>query len=97
MLEITIDEDGIIHLKGSFDAAQAREFEEFFDEIGETKVLDLTNLVYIGSAGLGVLLSVQQRLSKIGHHLKLFNPNNHVRDVFRYSGLDQIFEIRDTG
>ncbi len=93
MLRITVDDEQTIHLKGRFDAAQVRKAEGFFLEVDETRTLDLAELAYIASAGLGVLLAVQQRLGATGHRLKLSNLNHSARDIFRYSGLDQIFEI----
>ncbi len=45
------------------------------------------------SAGLGVLLKTQKRLVETGVGLKIINVNNHIHDVFRYSGFNSIFEI----
>ncbi len=45
------------------------------------------------SAGLGVLLKPQKRLVETGVGLKIINVNNHIHDVFRYSGFNSIFEI----
>ncbi len=93
MLRINVDDEHAIHLVGRFDAAQVAEAERFFEEIEETRIVDFSELGYIASAGLGVLLAVQQRLSATGHQLRLANLNPHARDIFRFSGLDQIFEI----
>jgi anti-anti-sigma regulatory factor len=32
-----------------------------------------------------------------GARLKLLNVNNHINDIFRYSGFDQIFDIQRSG
>ena len=55
--------------------------------------LDCTGLQYISSAGLGVLLKTQKRLSAAGGKLKLTGLSRHLRDVFQYSGFDRIFDI----
>ena len=47
----------------------------------------------ISSAGLGVLLKTQKRLVAGGSGLKIINVNNHIKDVFRYSGFNAIFDI----
>ena len=60
-----------------------------------SRVLDFKDLEYISSAGLGTLLSVQKRLMKVGDELKIINANKHIRDVFKYSGLSQVFDIHD--
>jgi hypothetical protein len=46
------------------------------------------------SAGLGILLKTQKRLVADGGGLKIINVNNHIHDVFRYSGFHTIFDIR---
>jgi anti-anti-sigma factor len=51
-------------------------------------------LEYISSAGLGILLKTQKRLVADGGGLKIINVNNHIHDVFRYSGFHTIFDIR---
>ena len=55
--------------------------------------LDCGQLEYISSAGLGVLLKTQKRLLAAGGKLRLVGLKPHLRDIFRYSGFDQIFEI----
>lgn len=45
------------------------------------------------SAGLGVLLAAQKKLSERGKQLRLINVRGHIRDVFHFSGFDQIFDI----
>jgi anti-anti-sigma factor len=55
--------------------------------------VDFAKLDYISSAGLGVLLAAQKELSARGQGLRIINMNGHIRDVFRLSGFDQIFDI----
>ena len=93
MLEIRVGEKGEIVLSGRFDASQAVKAETFMSAITESRVVDLGDLQYVSSAGLGVLLATQKRLMASGHALKLVNVRGHVRDVFHYSGFERIFEI----
>ena len=55
--------------------------------------LDCSELEYISSAGLGVLLKTQKRLLATGGKLRLVGLKPHLRDIFTYSGFDQLFEI----
>ena len=80
-------------MRGRLDAAHAPHAQEFLDRIAEACVLDLENLEYISSAGLGVLLKTHKRLTEISQGLKLVNVNSHVNDIFCYSGFDRLFEI----
>jgi len=93
MLEIKSGENQEIVLIGRFDAAQAESAKAVFLTLQEGRVVDFSALEYISSAGLGVLLAAQKRLSDRGHSLRLINVNPHIRDIFRFSGFDQIFDI----
>lgn len=93
MLEIREGSNHDLILTGRFDASQVEKARGVFLSLSEGKTLDFSGLEYISSAGLGVLLAAQKRLSQRGHALRLVNVNSHIRDVFRFSGFDQIFEI----
>ena len=93
MLEIREGSNNDLILTGRFDASQVEKARSVFLTLSEGKTVDFSGLDYISSAGLGVLLAAQKRLSQRGHALRLVNVNNQIRDVFRFSGFDQIFEI----
>lgn len=93
MFEIDFGDDGRIVCRGRLDAAQCEKAQSFMDEVADDRVLDFAELEYISSAGLGVLLKTQKRLAESGVGLKIVNVNNHIHDVFRYSGFNAIFEI----
>lgn len=93
MFEAKISDNKEIVLSGRLDAAQADKAREVFNLITESAVVNFKDLEYISSAGLGILLAVQKRLSESGHSLKLINFNKHVGDVFRYAGFNMIFHI----
>jgi len=94
MFEIGYGSDGNIMCSGRLDAAQCAKALSFMDEIAETRTLDFSGLEYISSAGLGILLKTQKRLAESGAALKITNVNNHIYDVFRYSGFNSIFDIK---
>jgi anti-sigma B factor antagonist len=93
MFEIKEGPNRELMLAGRFDASQAEKAKTIFLALSEGKTVDFAGLDYISSAGLGVLLAAQKRLSERGQSLRLINVNSHIRDVFHYSGFDQIFEI----
>lgn len=93
MLDISVGENGEIILAGRFDASQTEKARKVFLNLTEAKIVDFSRLDYISSAGLGVLLAAQKKLSEHGQGLRLINVNGHIRDVFHFSGFDQIFEI----
>jgi anti-sigma B factor antagonist len=93
MLEIDYGEGGEIRLAGRFDASQAESVREFLEAVEGSRTVDLRELSYISSAGLGVLLAAQKRLSERGGGLRLINVSSHIHDILRYTGFHQIFEI----
>jgi anti-anti-sigma factor len=97
MLEIDYGSEGVVVLKGRLDASQSEKALAFLDALDQASVLDFAGLEYISSAGLGVLLRTQKRLMATGGGLKLVNVNNHIMDVFKYSGFDHIFEVQGAG
>lgn len=93
MFEISHGAEGVVVFQGRLDAAQCAKAQAFLDAIDAPKVFDFAQLEYISSAGLGVLLKTQKRVMGSSGRLKLVKVNNHINDIFRYSGFDQIFEI----
>lgn len=93
MFHVEHGTEGTVALIGRLDASQADKAKTVFDNITESKVIDLKDLEYISSLGLGILFSTQIRLKESGHQLKLINMNDHIRDVFKYTSFDKMFEI----
>ena len=97
MFDIERGENGEIMFVGRLDAAQADRAQSFLDSVEAPRVLDFARLEYISSAGLGSLLRTQKRLMAAGSGLRLINVNDHICNVFRFSGFDKIFEIESAG
>ena len=93
MLSIEEGEGGKVVIAGRLDAAQAPAAQALLDRLVGNLILDCTRLDYISSAGLGVLLKTQKRLLAQSSKLRLTGVSPHIRDIFTYSGFDQIFEI----
>lgn len=97
MLAIDFGPGDVVVVAGRLDAAQSVAAQSFLDRVEGTVTLDLSRLEYISSAGLGVLLKTQKRLMASAGKLRLSGVNRHLRDIFEYSGFDQIFEIEPAG
>ncbi|MFH1942431.1 MAG: STAS domain-containing protein [bacterium] len=93
MFEIKLEGNKEVRLRGRFDASQVEKATNALNQINESHTINFKELEYISSAGLGVLLATQKRLSEKGHKLKLIQMNNHIRDVFKWAGFDLVFEI----
>ena len=57
-------------------------------------VLDFTNLEYISSAGLRVLLSLKKTLESNGKALEIHNINEIVKEVFNVTGFINVLTIK---
>lgn len=93
MFEIGFNDRGDVAVSGRLDAAQAARAQDFLDKVSDCCVLDMAELEYISSAGLGVLLRTHKRLMSGDDGLELINVNKHIADIFRYSGFDKLFVI----
>lgn len=93
MFNIKVDDNGEIILTGRFDASQTEKAKEVFHNVNESISVNFKELDYISSAGLSILLRTQKRLNESAHQLKLKNLNQHIKEIFKYTGFDTIFEI----
>lgn len=93
MFDIRLGENGEVLLSGRLDAAQAPKLQEFLNGLAEPRIIDFNDLEYISSAGLGVLLKTQKRVFGNIGAMKMTRVSTHIADVFKYSGLDQVFKI----
>ena len=86
----------IVAIAGSLDSATAPEAQKALDAVvaGAKKVaLDFSQLDYISSAGLRVLLGVAKKLRSSGGTLGMFGLNQSVREVFEISGFSAILSV----
>lgn len=78
----------IFHLHGRLDAQTFNDFDlAMLDELpripeGSTLVLDLSELVYISSAGLRSIARIRRTMRAHNGHTLLLNPQPQVRKVF---------------
>ena len=93
MFEIVQGDKGRVLFSGRLDAAQCAKAQAFLDASADPREFDFGGLEYISSAGLGVLLRAHKKMMASGGKLRLVNVNNHIYDIFRYSGFDQLFEV----
>ena len=93
MLAIDYGTNGVVVISGRLDASQCPAAQKFLEHVDGTVTLDCSDLDYISSAGLGVLLRTQKRLAASSGKLRLVGVSRHLQDIFLYSGFDQIFEI----
>ncbi len=85
-----------VAIDGKLTVAAAPALEAALSDLpGEVKnvTLDLTDLDYVASAGLRVIVSASKRCDSAGGTLRLLHPNEEVMEVFDATGLIDILEI----
>ena len=93
MFAIKRTASGELVLSGRLDADSAASAREVMARITTSCQIDFSELDYISSAGLGVLVATQRRLVDSGQGLRLVGMSDHLRDLFEIAGLNNIFEI----
>ena len=93
MFKLETVSDNEIKMSGRFSAANVPEAEPVFNQLKITTIVDFSELDYISSGGLSVLLMAQKLLKEKGGELKLVKMNKMVRELFHYVGFDTIFTI----
>ena len=86
-----------IHLEGELDVSSADKLKEYLHNLAGEKILDmkinLENLDYIDSTGLGVMIGVLKKLKIDNKEIYILNPKNNVKKIFTITGLDKIFKM----
>jgi anti-sigma B factor antagonist len=86
-----------ISLKGDLDIASSNSLKDKLTNLIEKNPyslnLEIKELNYIDSTGLGVLLSILNKLKSNGVEMKLSNPKPNVHKLFKITGLNKVFRI----
>ena len=90
----------VVGLCGRLDATTCPDVEKrlltLVDE-GEVRIaIDFSGLSYISSAGLRLLMLVAKRVQASGGRLALAALNDNVHEIFKISGLTQLFYMYQT-
>lgn len=88
----------IISLRGEIDAYTVTELKEAFGTImkkeGQEVIVDLEEVTYMDSTGLGVFISALKSAKEHNSELKLVNIQDRVYRLFQITGLDEIMDVK---
>lgn len=97
---VELDDGGTCHcyLRGELDHHSVKEIREVIDEklidYRPTKViLDLDEVTFTDSAGLGLVLGRYTRVTSYGGKISLVNVPDEFMKILKLSGADRFFEI----
>lgn len=86
-----------VALEGELDVSTSDKLKECLHGLADQEMLDmrinLENLEYIDSTGLGVMIGVLKKLKVGNKEIYIINPRNNVRKIFNITGLDKIFKM----
>ena len=87
----------LIRIGGSLDAETASKFDQKIQgeiQKGAKKVVcSMEALDYIASAGLGILISANEKLAKSGGEIRLSCMNQKISKIFKLLGFINLFKI----
>ena len=86
-----------VSLAGELDVSTADELKKSLHKLVDEKNIDmklnLENLDYIDSTGLGVMMGILKRLKIENKEVYIEKPKNNVRKIFNITGLDKVFKM----
>lgn len=88
-----------IIIAGEIDASSSIHLDEAMSKAvaSHSKIIvNLSDLEYISSAGLGVFMSYIDEIDSKGIRLSLFGLSESVFHIFEILGIDQLLEIAET-
>ncbi len=81
-------------LFGNFDASKTEEVKAVLDNVEDSLNIDMNNLQFICSSGIGIMVMTYRKLKEKGKDVYLINLNDHIRKVFEVAMLNKIFNIK---
>lgn len=86
-----------VSLEGELDVSTADKLKEYLHKLADEQIIDMkidvTNLDYIDSTGLGVMVGVLKKLKAEKKEIYITNPKSNVKKIFTITGLDKIFNM----
>jgi anti-sigma B factor antagonist len=90
----------VIAVRGEIDLFTAPQLKqavvEAIDAGDDRVVIDLSELTFLDSTGLGVLIGAVRRLRAKGGALAIVNTEPSIAKTFQITGLDKVFTILPT-
>ena len=92
---------GLIEAKGSLvggdETVELRQaVAGYIDRGYERLILDLSNVTYLNSTAIGVLVSAHTSYSRRGWQIKLCGVNKNINNIFVITKLTLVFDVHDT-
>lgn len=96
----TIGGADVVHCAGEIDVATAAQLRDVVQELfaggSRAVALDMTEVTFMDSTGLGVVVGRLKTLRRAGGAMTIAVTAPRVRRVFEITGLDKVFVLHET-
>lgn len=87
-----------VRLTGDIDHHSAKSAREEIDRsiyryLPETVIIDLENIDFMDSSGLGLILGRYTKINALGGILKVSNPSPRIEEILKMAGTDKLIPI----
>ena len=88
----------IVDISGDVTAGSEAVLMGAYEETGDAKaiVLNFSDLAYMNSGGIGLLVTLLVRVNRHSQRLLAFGLSDHYRQIFELTRLDEAVGIHDT-
>ena len=88
----------IVDIRGDVTAGSETVLMDAYEETGDAKaiVLNFTDLSYMNSGGIGLLVTLLVRVNRHSQRLLAFGLSDHYRQIFELTRLDEAVGIHDS-
>lgn len=87
----------LVEVKGDLDIYSEDEFKSFIEkEIQEADkdiVIDIKDLDYLDSTGLGLFMKIYKILNEKGKSVSIINPKENILKLFKITDLTDVFNM----
>lgn len=96
------EKDGHVLVKVTRDImmSNSMEFSEEFEKVNalspETLAIDLGDVQFVDSSGIGILINLVTEIREKGTEISVFNMHKSLFSVFKLSGMQNIMELYKT-
>jgi anti-anti-sigma factor len=87
----------VVEPTGILDSTKAESFrqsvEKLLDGGAETILIDLKDITFIDSSGLGTLVVLLKKVRSLNRSLSICSINDQVRMLFELTSMDRVFDL----
>lgn len=96
---IEVSKTNMVSIRGEIDIYSIEKFRDTIEEKIKTQaseiILDCSELSYMDSTGMGVLIELRNKTKELGQKIIMMNPRPNIRKLLALTGVDKIIEIVD--